>query len=193
MRPESHRGFTLMEMIGVVAVIAILAAMATPMIFDAIRDARISTFAADIRTLRTAVARFYADTGTLPFHRPNNTSLTDDHLIRNNNIAGWDGPYVEGDVLERIARDTTDFGIWPVNNAPNHFDLDGDGVRETTDTALLFFIATNDEDGRRLSDIIDGDGDVTSGDGAWYSAGQVARQSAASSATSRFIVYLAAR
>ncbi|MEM7233820.1 MAG: prepilin-type N-terminal cleavage/methylation domain-containing protein, partial [Planctomycetota bacterium] len=66
---QGQKGFTLMEMIGVVAVIAILAAMATPMIFDAILDARVSAVLQQARTLETAAARYYTDTGQWPRQR----------------------------------------------------------------------------------------------------------------------------
>jgi type II secretory pathway pseudopilin PulG len=56
-------GFTLVELIGVMAVIAILSAMLIPKIFDAINSARIEHAAAAINTIRTAVASHYTKYG----------------------------------------------------------------------------------------------------------------------------------
>jgi type II secretory pathway pseudopilin PulG len=56
-------GFTLVELIGVMAVIAILSAMLIPKIFDAINSARIEHAAASINTIRTAVASHYTKYG----------------------------------------------------------------------------------------------------------------------------------
>jgi prepilin-type N-terminal cleavage/methylation domain-containing protein len=54
------KGFTLIEMIGVLAVIAILASLLIPKIFEAINNARISNTAVSINTLKTALADHYA-------------------------------------------------------------------------------------------------------------------------------------
>ena len=55
--------FTLIEMIGVLAVIAILAAVLIPKVFKAINDARISTVAMGASTVKTAVIDHYAKYG----------------------------------------------------------------------------------------------------------------------------------
>ncbi len=56
-------GFTLVEMIGVLAVIAILSAMLIPKIFEAINSARIEHAAGAVNTVRTAVASHYSKYG----------------------------------------------------------------------------------------------------------------------------------
>ena len=58
-------GFTLIEMIGVLAVIAILAALLIPKIFEAINNARINNAAVTIGTCKSAVADHYAKYGSL--------------------------------------------------------------------------------------------------------------------------------
>ena len=60
-----------MEMIGVMAVIAILAAAATPKIFEAIEDAKISAYFQMIKEIELATAKFYKDTGRYPRHYAN--------------------------------------------------------------------------------------------------------------------------
>ena len=45
-------GFTLMEVIGVLAVIAIIAAFATPQIFQAIQDARVTQLVQEANNLK---------------------------------------------------------------------------------------------------------------------------------------------
>ena len=57
--------FTLIEMIGVLAVIGILAALLIPKIFEAINNARINSAAASIAAVKTAVADHYAKFGSL--------------------------------------------------------------------------------------------------------------------------------
>lgn len=58
-------GFTLIEMIGVLAIIAILVAAVAPRIFDAISDSKITSATTSIKSLQSAVAKYYADVGTL--------------------------------------------------------------------------------------------------------------------------------
>jgi prepilin-type N-terminal cleavage/methylation domain-containing protein len=64
-RTRKQRGFTLIEMIGVLAIIAILIAAIAPRIFEAISDSRVSSFCSTTRTIQTAVSKYYSDIGTL--------------------------------------------------------------------------------------------------------------------------------
>lgn len=57
--------FTLIEMIGVLAVIAILAALLIPKIFEAINNARINNAVVSYNTVKTAVMDHYAKFGSL--------------------------------------------------------------------------------------------------------------------------------
>src|ERR1051326_568210 len=56
-------GFTLIEMIGVLAVIAILAALLIPKVFDAINNSRINNAAVSLRTVKTAVSDHFGAYG----------------------------------------------------------------------------------------------------------------------------------
>ena len=163
-----------MEMIGVVAVIAVLASVATPMVFDAIRTARVTSFLTTVSTLRTATAQFYDDTGRLPVHIPSSANDGEQLLFVNSvnsPLPGWNGPYVNSELTNPFAsgewialRDGTDAG--------QQFDFDGDGVLDTSNA--LFITATmSAEQGRRISEALDNDGDETSGSSAWYSSGRV--------------------
>src|ERR1043165_3504607 len=71
---SARKGFTLIEMIGVLAVIAILASLLIPKIFEAINNARISNSALSINTVKTALADHYAKFGSLA--SSNGTALT---------------------------------------------------------------------------------------------------------------------
>src|SRR6266487_2810379 len=61
-----NQGFTLIEMIGVLAVIAILAAVLVPKVFEAINNSRINNTAMTCQSVKTAIIDHYAKFGTLP-------------------------------------------------------------------------------------------------------------------------------
>lgn len=66
--PKSHRksaGFTLVEMIGVLAVIAILASMLVPRVFQAIGDSKVNNAASAVNSIKSAVAEYYGKYGRI--------------------------------------------------------------------------------------------------------------------------------
>ena len=188
-----NRGFTLIEMIDVVAVIGILASVAAPMIFDAIRNARVTAFVEEANSLRAAVTTYYNDTGTFPNHRPLSSAANQKVLMSNpaaSPIAGWNGPYIEKEIKNPF-NPSGQLGLWNETNANYQFDLDGDGNVDTTRVSVLRMDNVSDEDARRISDILDDDGDVTSGNGAWYAAGRVKRYGTNSNHPHILLVYMA--
>jgi prepilin-type N-terminal cleavage/methylation domain-containing protein len=63
---RGHRGFTLIELTVVLAVIVTLALVLTPSITNFINDARVSRARADIGSLQAAITQFYKDNGFWP-------------------------------------------------------------------------------------------------------------------------------
>src|ERR1044071_1258478 len=61
------QGFTLIEMIGVLAVIAILASMLIPKIFEAINSARINNTVQSYNAIKTGVLDHYGKYGAINF------------------------------------------------------------------------------------------------------------------------------
>src|SRR6266571_2290022 len=60
---RKQSAFTLIEMIGVLAVIAILAALLIPKVFNAIADAKVNNAVVSAETVKTAIADHYGKYG----------------------------------------------------------------------------------------------------------------------------------
>jgi len=67
MRPRNERGFTLLEIVVVLGVLAVLAAILVPMVIGYLDDAKKSKAQADTRQIAAAILKMYKDTGRFPY------------------------------------------------------------------------------------------------------------------------------
>jgi len=82
----SKKTFTLIELVIVVAIIAILAGAMTPIIRSSRNEAKIAKAQADLEAMKVAAQMYYIDTGVWP---------TSPERLVSSSIDGWDGPYVD--------------------------------------------------------------------------------------------------
>lgn len=94
---KARRGFTLIEMLVVIAVIAVLAAVVSPMVFRNVSDAKSTAARAQIETFGLALDAYRLDNDYYP-----STTQGLAALMRrpegNPEARGWRGPYLRREV-----------------------------------------------------------------------------------------------
>jgi general secretion pathway protein G len=88
-RNRIQRGFTLIELVVVILILAILAALIVPRVVGRTDDAKRAKAASDIATLRGQVQMYKSDVGDYP------ESLLDLRTRPSEGADGWRGPYLD--------------------------------------------------------------------------------------------------
>ena len=87
-----RKGFTLIELILVIAIIAILAGAMVPMINASRNQARVAKATAECDAIKTAAVLLHADSGVGVWPADGSTG---GGLVAAGGIPGWQGPYVD--------------------------------------------------------------------------------------------------
>jgi prepilin-type N-terminal cleavage/methylation domain-containing protein len=134
----SRKGFTLIELMVVIAIIGILGVVITPVVGKAIQKANASKIIAVLGTLTLACDMFYMDTGDYAVENSLQTGATEHNLFVDaaTPIAGWDGPYIKGPLMLSSNPYRSDVIVWDTlaggTASGTGFDLDSSGAAEAT-------------------------------------------------------------
>ncbi|MCX7770292.1 MAG: type II secretion system protein GspG [Proteobacteria bacterium] len=77
MRIREEKGFTLIEVIVVAAIIAVLAGIIVPLVFKEVDESKISKAKADLKTIQTAIMMFYKDNQKWPKYENDGGTLVE--------------------------------------------------------------------------------------------------------------------
>jgi prepilin-type N-terminal cleavage/methylation domain-containing protein len=170
-----HQAFTLIEVIGVLTVIAILASLLLPTILGAIRSASVNQTAASINSVRTACAAHSASSAGLATDAsvspPALIALdgSDPRALQFDKVLVWESK-LEGLFSPKIG----DCVLGPTNTRVQivaglslstavsqdnaAYNLDGTGVNEASGVAVIEAVITGVslEDAKALNDLLDG-------------------------------------
>lgn len=108
MKIDCKRGFTLIEVVVVAAIIAILAGILVPVIFNQIDEANKTRALAECKSLSTAVQLFHKDLGKWPYYHPDDCTQHYDTLESNdgqypvNISADWQIGVNDGSLLAML-------------------------------------------------------------------------------------------
>lgn len=91
---RAQRGFTLLELLVVVAIIGLLAAFVGPRVFGHVGKSEVTTAKAQVEALSRALEAYRLDVG----HFPDTTQGLNALMVRPQNETKWNGPYLQKDV-----------------------------------------------------------------------------------------------
>lgn len=155
---QNQKAFTLIEMIGVLAVIAILAALLIPKVFSAINEARVNGVSISVATLKTATADHYGKYGK--FETQGGTTALSlpctnfDTVLMTEGLV--DKPFTAkiatNSVLQLVMGGTDNIGAGP------GYKLDGNIISTTNASIVVEAVLSGvaSQDAKDLNDLIDG-------------------------------------
>ena len=93
----AQAGFTLIEMLVVLAIVGLLVGLVAPRVFNQLAEAKVRTAHIQIESFKNALDLFFLDAGRYPTTSEGLAALTN----RPANVTSWSGPYIKGTVVPR--------------------------------------------------------------------------------------------
>jgi general secretion pathway protein G len=92
---RTERGFTLVEMLVVITIIALIMALVGPRVLNYLTDSKIKAAKIQIQSFESALDLYYLDAGQYPTTAEGLRAL----LERPGSTVAWSGPYLKGDAI----------------------------------------------------------------------------------------------
>jgi general secretion pathway protein G len=89
---ENEAGFTLVEVLVVLAIMGLIMSLIGPRVLNYLSDAKVKTARIQVETLASAVELFFIDNGRYPLESEGLEAL----VTRPSNLRAWNGPYIKG-------------------------------------------------------------------------------------------------
>jgi general secretion pathway protein G len=121
--PAARQGFTLIEMLLVITIIGILAAIVVPKLVGRGEDAKKKATEAQIAAFKTALNTFEVDNGYFP--KGQNGML--DLIQQPRDAQSWHGPYLDSDIVPKDQWGHDFVYVCPGKHNPSSFDISSAG------------------------------------------------------------------
>ena len=137
---KNRKGFTLVELVVVIAILGILAGLAIPRFMDATASARGARIVADMRTIDSAIMMYNAKTGNLP---ANIAAITTDNAANGQYkmLAAWPTPPTGRAIV--TASNGAEKELTVISGDNNKYTLDADNGRALYGGERIDKILTN--------------------------------------------------
>jgi general secretion pathway protein G len=94
-RRYAERGFTLVEILVVITIIALIMALVGPRVLNYLSDSKAKAAKIQIESLASALDLYFLDTGRYPSSSEGLNAL----MQRPASVSGWNGPYLRGNAV----------------------------------------------------------------------------------------------
>ncbi|MBO7091171.1 MAG: type II secretion system major pseudopilin GspG [Victivallales bacterium] len=122
MQRNRRQNFTLIEIMIVVVIIGMIAALAVPKLMGNLEKAKVETTKSNLATLKTAVRNFKMDVGDYPNRL--------EELLTTNGSEKWDGPYLD---MKSLPKDGWDMDfVYTLTGDTFGFDIQSYGADKTS-------------------------------------------------------------
>jgi prepilin-type N-terminal cleavage/methylation domain-containing protein len=139
MQRKTQHGFTLIELVVVIAILGILAGIAIPRFLDSQASARGAKIVADLRTIDSAAMHYYAQKGKYPAVINSATPATTDGFI-GSNLAAWPKPATGSFIVAQLAGGTKTF-----TNTATYYTLTSEGRAQYVGHPVEYYLGGGDD------------------------------------------------